>query len=42
MRSAARLAHAVRDARDLEHAQEILEGMGVYTELSYEREAAAG
>jgi hypothetical protein len=42
VRSAARLAHAVRGARDLEHAQEILEGMGVHTELSYEREAAAG
>jgi hypothetical protein len=38
--SAARLAHAVRDARDLEHAQAILERMGVRTELTYERDAA--
>jgi hypothetical protein len=42
IRSAARLAAAVEGARDLEHAQDILEGMGIYTELSYEREAAAG
>jgi hypothetical protein len=41
MRSAARLAAAVRDARDLEDAQRILEAMGVRTELSYERDAAA-
>jgi hypothetical protein len=41
MRSAARLAAAVRDARDLEDAQRILEGMGVRTELSWERSAAA-
>jgi hypothetical protein len=40
LRSAARLARAVRDARDLEDAQAILEGMGVRTELSYERDAA--
>jgi hypothetical protein len=42
MRSAARLAEAVRDARDMEHGQRILEDMGVRTELTYEREAAAG
>jgi hypothetical protein len=41
MRSAARLASAVRDAHDLEDAQRILEAMGVRTELSYERDAAA-
>jgi hypothetical protein len=41
LRSAARLARAVRDARDLDDAQRILEGMGVRTELTYEREAAA-
>jgi len=40
MRSAARLAAAVRGARDLEDAQGILEAMGVRTELTYEREAA--
>jgi hypothetical protein len=39
--SAARLAAAVREARDLEHAQGILEAMGVRTELRYERDAAA-
>jgi hypothetical protein len=39
--SAARLAAAVHDARDLEDAQRILEAMGVRTELSYERGAAA-
>jgi hypothetical protein len=39
--SAARLAAAVRDARDLEDAQRILADMGVRTELDYEREAAA-
>lgn len=37
--SAARLAAAVTDARDLDHANEILHGMGVYTELDYERDA---
>jgi hypothetical protein len=37
--SAARLAAAVTDARDLEHANEILHGLGVYTELDYERDA---
>ena len=41
MRSAARLAAAVRRARDLEHAHAILTGMGVRTELRYEREQAA-
>jgi hypothetical protein len=40
--SAARLARAVRGARDLEHAHEILVGLGVArTELAYERAAAA-
>jgi hypothetical protein len=37
--SAARLAAAVSDARDLEHGNEILHGLGVYTELDYERDA---
>ena len=35
--SAARLAAAVRDASDLEEANEILHGLGVRTELDYER-----
>jgi hypothetical protein len=39
VRSAARLAAAVTDARDLEHANEILHGLGVHTELDYERDA---
>jgi len=39
VRSAARLAAAVIDAADLEHANEILHGLGVYTELDYERDA---
>jgi hypothetical protein len=39
LRSAARLAAAVMDARDLEHANEILHERGVYTELDYERDA---
>ena len=39
VRSAARLAAAVTDARNLEHANEILHGLGVYTELDYERDA---
>ena len=39
LRSAARLAAAVIDARDLEHANEILHGLGVRTELDYERDA---
>lgn len=34
--SAARLADAVADARDLLHAQELLNARGVYTELQYE------
>jgi hypothetical protein len=38
--SAARLAAAVKDARDLEHGNEILHELGVYTELDYERDAA--
>jgi hypothetical protein len=38
--SAARLAAAVTDARDLEHGNEILHGLGVHTELDYERDAA--
>jgi hypothetical protein len=37
--SAARLAAAVRDARDLLEADEILAGLGVRTELGYERDA---
>jgi hypothetical protein len=40
LRSAARLARAVRDAASLEEAQHILERMGVRTELTYERDAA--
>jgi hypothetical protein len=39
--SAARLARAVLDARDLVDAHETLTAMGVRTELAYEREAAA-
>jgi len=38
--SAARLAKAVLDAEDLEHGNEILRGLGVRTELDYEREHA--
>ncbi len=37
---AARLAAAVRDAPDLEAANEILHRLGVRTELDYEREAS--
>jgi hypothetical protein len=37
--SAARLAAAVTDARDLDHANELLHGLGVHTELDYERDA---
>jgi hypothetical protein len=37
--SAARLAAAVMDARDLEHGNELLHGLDVYTELDYERDA---
>jgi hypothetical protein len=39
--SAARLAKAVASATDLEDAQRRLTGLGVRTELDYEREAAA-
>jgi hypothetical protein len=39
VRSAARLAAAVADARDLDHANEILNALGVRTELDYERDA---
>lgn len=41
MRSAARLAHAVRDATSLEAANDVLAAIGVRTELDFEREAAA-
>ena len=37
--SAARLAATVVDARDLEHANELLSARGVRTELDYERDA---
>lgn len=37
--SAARLAAAVMNARELDHANEILHGAGVRTELDYERDA---
>jgi hypothetical protein len=40
IRSAARLAAAVADAPDLEAAQQILTGLGVRTELDYERAMA--
>jgi hypothetical protein len=40
-RTAARLAAAVRDAPDLEAANNILHRLGVRTELDYEREASA-
>ena len=39
--SAARLAAAVTDAPGLEEANDVLGALGVYTELDYEREAAA-
>jgi hypothetical protein len=39
LRSAARLAAAVIDARDLDDANDILHGLGVRTELDYERDA---
>ena len=39
IRSAARLAAAVTDARDLVHANELLHALGVRTELDYERDA---
>jgi hypothetical protein len=38
LRSAARLAAAVRDAEDLEHANELLHALGVRTELDLERD----
>jgi hypothetical protein len=41
MASAARLATAVRDAASLDEAQATLEGLGVRTELAWERDAAA-
>ena len=37
--SAAHLAAAVADAHDLDHANEILHGVGVRSELDYERDA---
>ena len=37
--SAARLAATVIDARDLDHANELLHGLGVRSELDYERDA---
>jgi hypothetical protein len=40
LRSAARLAAAVRGANDLDAANEILRGRGIRTELDYERELA--
>jgi hypothetical protein len=39
VRSAASLAAAVTDACDLDHANELLHGLGVRTELDYERDA---
>jgi hypothetical protein len=39
LRSAARLAAAVMNARDLDDANETLHGLGVRTELDYERDA---
>jgi len=41
LRSAARLAAAVRGTRDLEDADAILSARGVRTELAYERDAAS-
>jgi hypothetical protein len=38
VRSAARLARAVREAADLEAANEVLHGLGLRTELDFERE----
>lgn len=40
VRSAARIAAAVMDADDLEHANELLHARGIVTELDYEREVA--
>jgi hypothetical protein len=37
--SAARLAATVIDARDLDHANELLHGLGIRSELDYERDA---
>jgi hypothetical protein len=37
--SAARLAAAVAEARDLDHANELLHAQGIRTELDYERDA---
>ncbi|HKP91974.1 MAG TPA: DUF1152 domain-containing protein, partial [Thermoleophilaceae bacterium] len=41
VRSTARLAAAVRDATDIEEANEALHGLGVRSELDLERAAAA-
>jgi len=41
MRSAARLAHLVRDAPDLEAANALITSRGIRTELAFERAAAA-
>jgi hypothetical protein len=41
VRSAARLALAVRGATDIEHANDLLHALGVRTELDLEREHAA-
>jgi hypothetical protein len=38
--SAARLAAAVSDCEDIESGQAVLSGMGIRTELAYERETA--
>jgi hypothetical protein len=40
VRSAARLALAVRDSRDLEEANAILRSLGIRSELDWERDAA--
>jgi hypothetical protein len=40
LESAAPLARAVIDARDLDEAQAVLSGLGVHTELDYERAAS--
>jgi hypothetical protein len=42
MASAARLARAVQGAGSLAEADDLLAGMGIRTELAYERDAAAG
>jgi hypothetical protein len=41
MASAARLARAVQGADSLAEADDLLAGMGIRTELAYERDAAA-